>query len=406
MIKISKTDTEFELSPIPQRLKQALADNAYRKDYLPALGLPELREAVRDYYSNQIGLDLSGHDVIISPGSKLILYTLQMAIEGDLIMPVPSWVSYAPQSKMLGRKVIYLPTELSDKGYFINPDDLKEVILSARKEGLNPSKLILNSPNNPTGLIMPEENLKEIAAVCDEEDVFVISDEIYGLVNFDKNYHSILKYLPNKTAITSGLSKHLSLGGWRVGIGFVPKAIDGLLKHLRHSASELWSSVPAPIQCASVEAYKAYDDIESHIKDCTQIHTFVNQRISQGFKNCGVICALSQGAFYNYPDFDPLRSALLEAGVKSSKDLSEYLINTYGLVTLPGVAFGAAPDNLTLRVSGCDYDGEKALAAFQSGQGLDDEFMSKYMPNVAEGIHLFEKCVNELSSSGKSASSI
>lgn len=128
----------------------------------------------------------------------------------------------------------------------------KDLIL----QGLNPSKLILNYPSNPTGLTIPVENLKEIAKVCIDEDILIISDEIYGFVAFDSVYRTISKYAPDNTAITSGLSKHLSLGGWRVGIGFIRKAVGGLNSLLCNIASETWSCVPAPIQQACIDAYK------------------------------------------------------------------------------------------------------------------------------------------------------
>jgi aspartate aminotransferase len=422
MPKLVKTATEFELSPtlhtnemvgklraegkqvlhmgfgegpfpVPERLKTALTDNVARKEYLPTAGLAELRTTIADYYSVKCGIDMSKFDVIVAPGSKLVLYSLQMAIEGDLLMPVPSWVSYSPQAKMLHTKVIKVPTTLDDQGFHIDADKLRETIHAARREGKNPSKLILNYPSNPTGLTISEPELEKIAKVCVDEDILIISDEIYGLVSFDGVYRSIAKYAPTHTAVTTGLSKHLSLGGWRLGIGLIPKAIPGLQGLLCNIASETWSCVPAPIQQAVVEAYKGHKDVEEHIQQCTDIHKLMNQYIAKGLRDIGIKAPQPQGAFYNYPDFDAHRAALAKLGIKTSKDLSHHLLATYGLATLPGTAFGAEPEVLTLRLSGCDYDGAAALKAYQNGEKLDEAFIAKNAPRVKAAVEAFGQFV-------------
>jgi len=376
--------------PVPERLQQALAAAAHRKDYLKAEGLSDLVRAVQDYYRPIYGdayIDQS--DVLIAPGSKLILYALQMAIEGDLLMPVPSWVSYEPQAKMLHSDVIKVPTTLDDSGYHIDPEGLRRIIHAARKEGKNPTKIILNAPNNPTGLTIPSSELPALAKLCIEEGVFIISDEIYGLVNFDGKYRSIAPFAPAITAVTSGLSKHLSLGGWRIGVGFIPKGVDGLHSAMRSITSETWSCVSSPIEQASIEAYKRHQDVEDHIQACTDIHALMNKTIADGLRSLGIIAPPVQGAFYNYPDFSPFRAKLAARGIHTSQHIHETLLTEYNLATLPGRAFGAEEDILTLRLSGCDYDGTTALAAYQAGATLDKAFIEKYAPRILKAIDIF-----------------
>lgn len=376
--------------PVPERLQKALADAAYRKEYLKADGLDELVEAVRAYYRPIYGDEyIEATDVLVAPGSKLILYALQMAVEGDLLMPVPSWVSYDPQAKMLHTAVIKVPTTLDDAGYHIDPEVLRKVIRDARAAGQNPSKIIINAPSNPTGLTIPSDELPAIAGVCEEEGVLIISDEIYGLVSFDGQYRSCAPCAPKVTAVTTGLSKHLSLGGWRIGIGFIPKGVPGLHKALRCIVSETWSCVSSPVQQACVEAYKRHQDIEDHIQACTDIHALMNKTVAAGLRELGVIAPEPQGAFYNYPDFAPFREALAANGVKTSQDIHEVLLREYNLATLPGHAFGAAPEVLTLRLSGCDYDGAAALAAYQGGETLDRAFVETYAPRVLKAVEMF-----------------
>lgn len=380
--------------PVPERLKKALADAAYRKEYLKAGGLDDLVDAVKAYYRPIYGdAYIEQTDVIIAPGSKLILYALQMAIEGDLLMPVPSWVSYGPQAKMLSTEVIKVPTVLDEAGYHIDSEVLRETIQAARAEGKNPTKIILNAPNNPTGLTIPSDELPAIAKVCQDEQVLIISDEIYGLVSFDGEYRSCAPLAPEITAVTTGLSKHLSLGGWRLGVGFVPKGVDGLYDALRCIISETWSCVSSPMQQACVEAYKNHKDIEDHIQSCTDIHKLMNQTISKGLQGHGIIAPTGQGAFYNYPDFSPFREGLASHGIATSQAIQETLLNEYNLATLPGKAFGAQEDVLTLRLSGCDYDGATALLAYQNGEKLDQDFIEKYAPHVLKAIDIFGEFV-------------
>lgn len=431
MVALTKTQTEFELSPtlavnelvvkkrlngedilhmgfgespfpVPERLAKALQENTHFKQYLPTAGLSELRDAVAEYYQQKVGLDTSQFDVLIAPGSKLILYSLQMAVAGDLLMPVPSWVSYKPQAHMLGTEVIKVPTELDDKGYHIDPDILRHTIKQARLEGKNPGKLLLNYPSNPTGLTISDDELQALVKVCNEEDIFIISDEIYGFISNDNHYRTIARYAPEITAVSTGLSKHLSLGGWRIGLGLIPKAIPGLFQRLTNIASELWSCVPAPIQYASIEAYKGHDDIEAHIAACSELHSFVNRYISDGLKALGIKAPTPQGAFYNYPDFDAFRDKLAAASIKTSQDLAGHLLQKYNLSSLPGVAFGAEPDVLTLRLSGCDYDGEKALNAYVKAKQepefvLNELFIETYAPRVKRSIQAFKCFIDDIS---------
>ena len=147
----------------------------------------------------------------------------------------------------------------------------------------------------------------------------IISDEIYGLVSFDRQYRSISKYAPDNTLVTTGLSKHMSLGGWRMGLAIVPKTLKGLTPLIQSIASETWSCVPSPMQYAVLDAYKRHEDVEQYIKDCAEIHGFINTYIAEGLRRIGITCALPQGAFYVYPDFDPYRETLLQKGVKTSK---------------------------------------------------------------------------------------
>ncbi|MFP4098718.1 MAG: pyridoxal phosphate-dependent aminotransferase [Alphaproteobacteria bacterium] len=380
--------------PVPDRLKNALIEHAQNNKYLPSSGLDALLDVILDYYGDIIDeVDPATHDVVVAPGSKLLLFAAQLAVKGDLLMPVPSWVSYEPQAHMVGTEVIKVPTVLDDEGYHIDAQVLRMIISKSRQEGKNPRKIILNYPNNPTGLTISEPELKAIAQVCREEDILIISDEIYGLVAFDGIYRSIARYAPEHTMVSTGLSKHMALGGWRIGLAIIPKSITGLKTLMENIASETWSCVPAPVQYAVIEAYKKHEDVENYIKDCCTVHSFMNSYIAKGLRAAGIKCALPQGAFYVYPDFDSFRDVLAAKGVRTSQDLADHLLETYGLVTLSGIGFGEQAERLTLRLSGCDYDGAAVLSAYQRGEALDESFIARYAPNLERSIEAFAACV-------------
>ena len=347
--------------PVPPALARALADHAGHNAYDHVAGLAELRESALRYFSDRNGLDSRQFDVVVGPGSKLILYALQMAIGGDLIVPVPSWVSYAPQAAMLGDQVIRVPASLSHAGYQIEPDSLLSAIHGARSRGCNPTKLILNSPNNPTGLCIPPADYTALVEVCTQESIFIISDEIYSLVTFDGNLESIASMHPAASAVTTGLSKYLSLGGWRVGFGLIPKGYTGLFDAVNAIASETWSGVSAPVQRAAMLAVAGQPDIEAHVELCTRIHGAVARSVAARLAEGGIHCIEPQGAFYLWPDFEPMRERLAQRGITNSESLAEALLAERGVLSLPGTAFGAPPEALALRLSVCDYDGAAAL---------------------------------------------
>jgi len=350
----------FGESPFPVHplIQAALADNADKN-------MSELRELARTYYAEKFGFDAQTFKAIIGPGSKELLYDIQLALRGDLLLPVPSWVSYAPQAGLTGDQVIKIPTSLSEK-HHITSGSLEIAILAARQDGLNPKKLILNYPNNPTGLSLSPPRLAEIAEVCKMYGVLVISDEIYGLVNHRGDHLSIAEFYPEGTIVTTGLSKHLSLGGFRLGVALVPETLSHVYDAVVRIASETWSTVSSPIQYAAVKAFEQDPAIEAYIGDCTRIHSLVSGYLRQVLVEMGVDYPPLDGAFYLYPDFEKFREALAAKGVRTSEDLARVLIDEVQVATLPGTAFGADPETLTLRLAACDYDGAKALEIIQT----------------------------------------
>ena len=369
--------------PAPPRLVEALREHAGAKGYLPVAGLPALREAALEHQCRHAGLDAEAFDVVVGPGSKLLLYAAQMAVPGPIMLPVPSWVSYAPQAAMLGHKVVHVPATLSDDGYHLEPEAVEAAFRRAAGQGERPTKLLVNVPNNPAGLNITDENLRAIAHWCRDNAVALISDEIYGRVSYDGRYRSPARHHPEGTIVTTGLSKHLSVGGWRLGVMLVPKAMDGLFGRVCDIASETWSCVAAPVQHAAVEAYRGHPDVEAFVRDGCAIHGAVNGYVATRLREAGIDCPVPGGGFYTYPDF----ASRLGHAFASALDLARALLDEEGIAVLPGTAFGEAEGSLRLRLAACDYDGGRALAMWRDG--TNDP--ARLAPNIEAGLDGFTR---------------
>ncbi len=236
--------------PVPEKIVESLKKNAYRKDYLPIQGLPELRENISNYLFRRTGNTYPKENILITPGSKEAMLLIHIAFNGEIIIPAPGWVSYEPQAEIGSNKVHWLETSISNNWFPTAKELEKKIKLVGRKKNLI---LILNSPNNPSGTVC--NNLKELAKVAKKYKIMVLSDEIYTDLTFANKYNSISKFYPELTFITGGLSKWCGAGGWRLGFLAVPKKLTEFLKSLKSLASESYSTVNTPAQYAAVQAY-------------------------------------------------------------------------------------------------------------------------------------------------------
>ncbi len=377
-------ESRFAVHP---KLQAALVQQAHSKSYLPALGLPSLREKVARYYSAKLSLDVSPKQVIIGPGSKALIYALQMALDADLFLPSPSWVSYAPQAHLLNKAFSYIPSRVAEN-YRFDLDAFDAMVQGSDKAQ---KLLIINSPNNPTGQMLDEVFLQELAAYCRQENVLVISDEIYFLIRHgDIDHVSIAKYYPEGSFILGGLSKHLSLGGWRLGIAIIPDDESGerLTGAVQTIASETWSSVSSPVQHAALTAYSGDSDIEAYITQCSAIHGIRTRYLYHQLRALGVTCTYPQGAFYLAANFDKWAAGLRDKGIHTSVELAKVLLARHHIATLATDAFGIPKETFSLRLA-CSYidmetdaDSDRLLALHGS-KISDDEFMSdKHHPNM------------------------
>ncbi|MCL4833820.1 MAG: aminotransferase class I/II-fold pyridoxal phosphate-dependent enzyme [Caldilineaceae bacterium] len=343
--------------PVHPKIRAALIAHADARSYLPTLGIPELRRAVADFYTKYMGVDATPERVIVAPGSKPLLYAFQMALAGDTILPTPSWVSYAPQAQLLNRPVWQIPASPGDE-HRLTVEALQQTIAqSAETQHI----LILNSPSNPTGQMLAPDLLAGIAEVCRATNTLVLSDEIYALTSHDHTPHvSISQFYPEGTVVLGGLSKHLSLGGWRLGVAIAPTGAAGqqLLQAVVKIGGELWSCVAAPVQYAALTAYGDDPEILGYIAESSRLHMARTQHLWRGLCELDIPCARPEGGFYLYPNFDGWRQALAAKSIHTSDDLARHLLDVWHIASLPGTAFGAPAKELSLRLSSSYVDME------------------------------------------------
>lgn len=386
--------------PVPAKMRQALADNAHRSSYLPGLGIPELRQAAARYYSQKLGIQAEAQQIIVGPGSKSLLYAMNMALAGDLILPTPSWVSYEPHARLLSKPILRIPA---------SPVDHHRLSLDAFAQTLARSSadqhtLIINSPNNPSGGLLSKEALQELADFCRTHNVFVLSDELYGLIpHTGKRHHTLAEFYPEGTVIFSGLSKHLSLGGWRLGLAIVPTGEMGqrLLKAANKIGSEIWSCAPAPMQYAALTAYSGDPEIEAYVADSTHLHTVRTRYLWEQLSELDIDCAEPSGGFYLFPNFDQWKPRLAQKGIHTSDDLARHLLDEWQIATLPGSVFGTPPEELSLRLSASYLDMETEAQAQRildlHRAGISDEDLTtQHQPNTQAAIHRFRTFVQAM----------
>ena len=377
--------------PVPAKLADAIGAHAQQRSYLPALGIPELRETIARFYQQKFQMAVSPGQVVIGPGSKSLLYGLVMALGEELILPQPSWVSYAPQAHLLGKPVLWVPMR-AECDYCIEIDLLRQQMEQDKEEWGNPELLILNSPHNPTGTMIPPAKVQALADFAREEQLMVLSDEVYALVSHGRIAHSsVAHYYPEGTVVLGGLSKHLSLGGWRFGVAILPAGRTGeaLRRALQNIAGSIWSCVAAPIQYAALVAYSNDPEIDNYVELCTRMHAIRTSYLYRRIVEAGIPCVEPSGAFYTYPSFDRWKKRLAALGVKTSDDLSIYLLEKYELATLPGSAFNSPPEELVLRLSssyldaGTDEKAANLVDAFLADSD-PERFIENHHPQLRE----------------------
>ena len=375
--------------PVPEEIEEALRDNAHHKSYLPVQGLPQLREAVGRFHGGREELSISRKQVMIGPGSKELMFLLQLCLKAEVIVPTPCWVSYVPHGEILGREVRLIHTT-AEENWLLSAERLAIEVSDE-----TPRLLIINYPGNPQGTTYSSENLEALAEVVREKNIIVMSDEIYSELHHNGAHQSLARFYPEGTIISSGLSKWCGAGGWRLGTFIFPKKLSWLQETMCSVASETYSTVSAPIQYAAVSAYSGGEAVESYLSASRRILKALGNWAADRLNDIGLAVQRPEGAFYLFLDFSPFSYLLKARGVKTSDALCEKLLEETGVVLLSGKAFSRPLEELTARLAYVTFNGGEALTAV--GDSVGDGFLDAYCPKVIEGVEKLTKWLNELS---------
>ncbi len=357
--------------PIPENIILALKNNAHQNKYLPMQGLEELRIVIANYLNRNNNNSFKPNDILVGPGTKELMLLTQLAFDGEILLPAPSWVSYQPQALIAKNKVHWIQTSI-DSNWFPTAEQIESKIKSLKNKKL---LLFLNSPNNPSGTVC--KNLSEIAEVAKKYELIILSDEIYSNLTFNVNYQSISNFYPEGTIVSTGLSKWCGAGGWRLGFFAIPEKLNELNNSLKILCSESFTAVSAPIQHAAIEAYSG--DHTSYLEKVKKILFCVGMHAYENLKSNIINVAKPEGGFYIFPEFK-------NAKFSSSSEMCKNILDNTGVALLPGSDFGLDKKKMIARLSYTDFDGKIFLKNTLGSKSLNTDDLEKYAPNIVNGI--------------------
>ncbi|NMD70348.1 pyridoxal phosphate-dependent aminotransferase [Bacillus sp. DNRA2] len=325
----------------PQHIIDAAVQsmNEGQTKYTPAAGLPALKNEIIKKFKQDQGIDYTANQIIVGSGAKHVLYTLFQVLlnDGDeVVIPTPYWVSYPEQVKLAGGVPVYVEG-LEENDYKITPDQLKQVITDKTKA------VIINSPSNPTGMLYSEQELLALGEVCLNENILIVSDEIYEKLVYGNDKHvSIAELSPElkeQTIIINGVSKSHSMTGWRIGYAAGNKELIAAMTNL---ASHSTSNPTTTAQYGAIAAYAGSQDAVEEMRQAFESR--LNIIYTKLIEIPGFTCIKPQGAFYLFPN---VKKAVELTGYANVDDFSTALLEEALVAVIPGSGFGA-PDNIRL----------------------------------------------------------
>lgn len=296
--------------------------------YTSNSGIYELREALANHLERLYGVTYDpASELLITVGVSEALYLALTAVlepGEEVLVPTPCFVSYQPEVIFAGGKPIPIPTR---------PEDLFQVRVDAIRENITPDTkvLLIGYPNNPTGAVMPRERLLEIAALAEEYDLLVLSDEIYDQLVYGEHQHVCFASLPgmkDRTITLGGFSKDYAMTGWRLGYGAAPAPILAAMRKI-HQYTIM--SAPTTAQVAGIEALR---NGQTYVREMVAEYDRRRRLIVDGLNELGLRTVEPLGAFYAFPD--------ISASGMNDETFAERLLTEEQVAVVPGNAFGAS----------------------------------------------------------------
>jgi aspartate aminotransferase len=318
--------------PTPDNIKQAgiKAINDNFSKYTPAGGTVELKQAAIDRHKAEFGTDYKVSECIITVGGKHVLfnYTQALVNPGDeVIIPVPYWVTYKDIVNYAGGKCVFVETD-EKEGFRLTAAMIERAITPRTKI------VIINSPSNPAGSVMEDEEFAKLYHITSKAGIFLLTDECYSHFLYDAKPYSVASIAGSKpTVLVAGTaSKTYAMTGWRIGYGLAPEPIIGAMMKLQSHSTSNPTSIA---QKAVVEALRGSQaSVPQMLAEYRRRRDFVIPRLRQ---IPGVECSMPAGAFYAYPN---LRGALDKGGIKTPLEFADRLLKEANVAVVPGEAFG------------------------------------------------------------------
>ncbi len=331
VINLSLGEPDFETPAHIRQAAKAAIDAGY-SHYPPVSGYPDLKEAIVAKYEREQGVHFTPEQIIISTGAKQALANLFQILldKGDrVVAPAPYWVSYHDMVQLAGGQFEAIIAD-AEAGYKITPEQLDAALTKTA-----PRMVILNSPNNPTGVVYRQEELAALAEVLERHpDVFVISDEIYDWLAFDGRLRSMAPYtsLHARMAIVNGVSKSYAMTGWRIGYFIGPAAV---VKTAEKFQGQFTSGASSISQRAALAAISGDHGPTVAMRDTFRQRRDAAMAILDTIP--GVRYARPEGAMYVFLD---IRDVLKAADLPGSLDFALWFLEHHNVSTVPGEAFG------------------------------------------------------------------
>jgi aspartate aminotransferase len=360
-------------------------------------GIPELRNAISKYNKHYFGMDVSPERIYVGPGTKELIFNLLEILHGTVILPTPAWLGYLPQIRFLKKNFHMLPARANKK---ISPGDLRKLALRLQDRQ---KILILNNPHNPTGLLYDKYELEEIAYVCREQNITVISDEIYAQTTYDfSKFVSMGKIYPEGTFVTNGLSKSHAAGGYRLGYVIFPQYQTDLKNQFKKILATEYTAVSTPIQHAAVAGFEISKEIDEYFDVTRNIHHLMGEYTYHALSSIeGVKMTKPDATFYLLADFNAFRDDLNRAKITTSQKLSESLIvHPYHTAIVGGDSLVLERTDFSARIAYVDYDGAKVYQNYLENKPKTSseriEFVKINAPKIVAGIEMIGRFFEDI----------